>query len=100
MKLHPLLSSRFSKRYNYEREDSKIIRSALICLKTVLHFGTDPDNIYNFDKTGLAIGLTITARVHMDAIGGPTTNQSYVWFDSRNTMGIIISGLAKPISGQ
>lgn len=37
MKLDQLLSSRFSKRYDYERakcEDSKIIRCGLTCLKT------------------------------------------------------------------
>jgi hypothetical protein len=64
---HPLLSSRFSKRYNYERakcEDPKIIREWFnLVQKTIFQFGIDPDNIYNFDETGFAMGLIATARV-------------------------------------
>ena len=63
----PLLSSRFSKRYNYERakcEDPKIIRVWFnLVQKTILQFGIDPDDVYNFDGTGFAIGLTATTRV-------------------------------------
>ena len=66
-KRHPLLSSRFSKRYNYERakcEDPKIIGEWFdLVQKTILQFGIDPDDIYNFDETGFAMGLTSTARV-------------------------------------
>jgi hypothetical protein len=66
VKRRPLLSSRFSKRYNYERakcEDPKIIGEWFnLVKKTILQFGIDPDDIYNFDKTGFAMGLTSTAR--------------------------------------
>ncbi|KAK4865356.1 hypothetical protein LT330_009467 [Penicillium expansum] len=67
VKRRPLLSSRFSKRYNYERakyEDPKIIKEWFdLVQKTILQFGIDPDDIYNFDETGFAIGLIATAKV-------------------------------------
>ena len=67
MKRRPLLSSRFSKRYNYERakrEDPKVIRGWFdLVQKTILQFRIDPDDVYNFDETGFAMGLTATARV-------------------------------------
>ncbi|KAI1831082.1 transcriptional regulator family: Helix-turn-helix and Centromere protein B, DNA-binding region [Penicillium roqueforti] len=67
VKRRPLLSSRFSKRYNYERakcEDPKIITEWFnLVRKTILQFGIDPDDVYNFDETGFAMGLTATAKV-------------------------------------
>ena len=67
IKRHPLLSSRFSRRYNYERakcEDPKIIGEWFnLVQKTILQYGIDPDDIYNFDETGFAMGLTATAKV-------------------------------------
>ena len=67
VKRRPLLSSRFSKRYNYERakcEDPKIITEWFdLVQRTILQFGIDPDDIYNFDETGFAMGLTATAKV-------------------------------------
>ena len=67
MKRRPLLSSRFSKRYNYERakcEDPKVIREWFdLVQKTILQFGIDPDDVYNFNKTSFAIDLTTTTRV-------------------------------------
>jgi hypothetical protein len=67
VKRHPLLSSRFSKRYNYERakcEDPKVIMEWFnLVEKTILQFGIDPDDVYNFDETGFAMGLTATAKV-------------------------------------
>ncbi|OQE11280.1 hypothetical protein PENFLA_c074G06585, partial [Penicillium flavigenum] len=67
VKRHPLLSSRFSKRYNYERakcEDPKVIGEWFnLVQKTILQFGIDPDDVYNFDETGFAMGLTATAKV-------------------------------------
>ena len=30
---------------------------------TILQYGIDPDDIYNFDETGFAMGLTATAKV-------------------------------------
>ncbi|KAJ5177477.1 uncharacterized protein N7500_000176, partial [Penicillium coprophilum] len=57
----------FSKRYNYERakcEDPKIITEWFnLVQKTILQFGIDPNDIYNFDETGFAIGLTVTVKV-------------------------------------
>ena len=67
VKRHPILSSRFSKGYNYERakcEDPKIIEEWFnLVQKTILKYGIDPDNIYNFDKTRFTIGLIATAKV-------------------------------------
>jgi hypothetical protein len=67
VKRRPLLSSRFSKRYNYEcakYKDPKIIGEWFNLIeKTILQFGIDPDDVYNFDKTGFAIGLIATTRV-------------------------------------
>jgi hypothetical protein len=67
VKRRPLLSSRFSKRYNYERakcEDPKIIKERFdLIYKTIVQFRIDPDDVYSFDKTGFAIGLTATAKV-------------------------------------
>ena len=64
---YPTLSSRFSRRYNYERakcEDPKIIGEWFnLIQKTIIQFRIDPDDIYNFDETGFAMGLTATARV-------------------------------------
>ena len=67
VKRRPLLSSRFSKRYNYERakcEDPKIIGEWFnLVKKTILQFAIDPDDVYNFDETGFAMGLIATTRV-------------------------------------
>jgi hypothetical protein len=67
VKRHPTLSCRFSKRYNYERakcEDPKIISEWFsLVQKTILTYGIDPDDIYNFDETGFAMGLIATAKV-------------------------------------
>ena len=67
VKRHSELSTRFSRRYNYERakcEDPKIIQEWFDCVQcTILQYGIDPDDIYNFDETGFAMGLTATAKV-------------------------------------
>jgi hypothetical protein len=67
VKRHPDLSSRFSRRYNYERakcEDPKIIGEWFnLVQKTIVQFGIDPDDVYNFDETGFAMGITATAKV-------------------------------------
>ena len=67
VKRHLMLSSRFSRRYNYERakcEDPKIISEWFsLVQKTILQYGIDPDDIYNFDETGFAMGLIATAKV-------------------------------------
>jgi hypothetical protein len=67
VKRHPGLSTRYSRRYNNERakcEDPKIIQEWFnLIQKTILENGIDPDDIYNFDETGFAMGLIATAKV-------------------------------------
>jgi transposase len=64
---HPEIKSRFSRRYNYERakqEDPKVIRQWFTTVQEVITaYGILSEDIYNFDETGFAIGLTTTARV-------------------------------------
>ncbi|CDM38446.1 Probable transposable element [Penicillium roqueforti FM164] len=64
VKRHPTLTSRFSRRCNYERakyEDPKIIGEWFnLAQKTIIQFGINPDDIYNFDETGFAMRLTTT----------------------------------------
>jgi hypothetical protein len=68
VKRHLELSSRFSRRYNYERakrEDPKVISEWFnLVQKRIIQYGINPDDIYNFNETGFAIGLTSTAKVH------------------------------------
>ena len=53
--------------YGYERakcEDPKIIQGWFDCVQSsILQYGIDHDDIYNFDETGFAMGLTATAKV-------------------------------------
>jgi DDE superfamily endonuclease/helix-turn-helix, Psq domain/Tc5 transposase DNA-binding domain len=67
VKRQPELATRFSRRYNFERakcEDPKIIQEWFnLVQKTILENGIDPDDIYNFDETGFAMGLIATAKV-------------------------------------
>jgi hypothetical protein len=67
VKRHSILSSRFSKGYNFARaqcEDPKAIRDWFSLVQnTILSYGIDPDDIYNFDETGFAMGLIATAKV-------------------------------------
>jgi hypothetical protein len=67
VKRHSILSSRFSKGYNYARakcEDPQIISEWFsLVQKTIISYGIDPDDIYNFDETGFAMGLIATAKV-------------------------------------
>jgi hypothetical protein len=67
VKRHPNLSYRYSKRYNYERaknEDPKVIQAWFdLVQKTILQYGITSADIYNFDETGFAMGLTATAKV-------------------------------------
>jgi hypothetical protein len=52
---------------NYKRvrcEDPKIIIEWFnLVQKTICDYGIDSDDIYNFDKTGFAIGLATTVKV-------------------------------------
>ncbi|OQD79338.1 hypothetical protein PENANT_c054G11635 [Penicillium antarcticum] len=57
VKRHSDLSARFSRRYDYQRakcEDPKIISEWFsLVQKTILTYGIDLDDIYNFDETGV-----------------------------------------------
>jgi hypothetical protein len=63
----PEIESKFSRRYNYERakcEDPKIIREYFDCVRAAIsEYGILPEDIYNFDETGFAMGLCATAKV-------------------------------------
>ena len=67
VKRHPELDTRFSRPYNYKRakcEDPKFITEWFdLVQKTSLKYGIHKDDIYNFDETGFAMGLTATAKV-------------------------------------
>jgi predicted HTH domain antitoxin len=67
VKRHPELDTRFSRRYNYNRakcEDPKIIMQWFeLVQKTIYDYGINSDDIYNFDETGFAMGMTATAKV-------------------------------------
>ena len=67
VKRNPELTTRFSRRYNYERakiEDPKITQEWFnLVLRTIQENGILQEDIYNFDETGFAMGLTVTARV-------------------------------------
>ena len=53
--------------YNYERakcEDPKTIQGWFNTVQqTIMQYGNLPDDIYNFDETGFAMGLIATAKV-------------------------------------
>jgi predicted DNA-binding transcriptional regulator YafY len=67
VKRHSDLSTRFSRRYDYQRakcEDLKTISEWFsLVQKTIISYGIDPDDIYNFDETGFVMGLIATAKV-------------------------------------
>lgn len=67
IKRHSELSSQFSRPYNYERakcENPTIIQEWFDCVqRMILQYSIDPDDIYNFDETGFAMGLIATAKV-------------------------------------
>ena len=64
---HLELKSRFSRRYDYQRakqEDPKVIQEWFNRVQaTVQQYGILSEDIYNFNETGFAIGLTATAKV-------------------------------------
>lgn len=67
VKRHSELTTRFSRCYNYERakcEDPRIIHDWFNCVQqTIMQYGILPDDIYNLDETGFAMGLIATAKV-------------------------------------
>lgn len=68
IKRHPnQLKSRFSRRYDYQRakqEDLRVIKQWFDTIKaTIQQHSILDEDIYNFDETGFAIGLTANAKV-------------------------------------
>ncbi|RJE16976.1 Pogo transposable element, partial [Aspergillus sclerotialis] len=67
IKRHDQLKTRFSRRYDYQRaknEDPKTIREWFDRVQqAIIQYGVQPDDIYNFDETGFAMGLISTAKV-------------------------------------
>ncbi|EED18661.1 pogo transposable element, putative [Talaromyces stipitatus ATCC 10500] len=63
----PEIESKFSRKYNYERakcEDPKIIQGHFDRVRDIIsEYGILPEDIYNFDETGFAMGLCATAKV-------------------------------------
>jgi DDE superfamily endonuclease/Tc5 transposase-like DNA-binding protein/Psq-like protein len=64
---HEELKARYSRRYNYERakcEDPRVIKPWFdLVRRTIDENGIQPEDIYNFDETGFAMGLIATAKV-------------------------------------
>ncbi|EED11564.1 conserved hypothetical protein [Talaromyces stipitatus ATCC 10500] len=67
VKRRPEIESKFSRKYNYEGakcEDPKMIQEYFDRVREVtLEYGILPEDIYNFDETGFAMGLCATAKV-------------------------------------
>ena len=63
----PELQSRFSRKYNYKRaqnEDPEVIRAWFDKVRqTICRYGITDADIYNFDETGFAMGVTATSKV-------------------------------------
>ncbi|EED17288.1 pogo transposable element, putative [Talaromyces stipitatus ATCC 10500] len=63
----PEIESKFSRKYNYDRakcEDPKIIQGHFDRVRDIIsEYGILPEDIYNFDETGFAMGLCATAKV-------------------------------------
>ncbi|EEA28014.1 conserved hypothetical protein [Talaromyces marneffei ATCC 18224] len=67
IKRRPEIDSKFARKYNYERakcEDPKIIQEHFDRVRDAIsEYGILPEDIYNFDETGFAMGLCATAKV-------------------------------------
>ena len=67
IKRTPDIQTRFSRRYNYsraEQEDPRVLNEWFKLVgDTITRYGIPPDDIYNFDETGFAMGLVSTAKV-------------------------------------
>ena len=67
VKRHDELKTSYSRRYNYQRakcEDPKVIKEWFDLVQiTMMQYGIAYEDIYNFDETGYAMGLTATAKV-------------------------------------
>jgi hypothetical protein len=67
IKRRPEIDSKFARKYNYERakcEDPKIIQEHFDRVRNAIsEYGILPEDIYNFDETGFAMGLCASAKV-------------------------------------
>jgi hypothetical protein len=67
VKRHPELSSRFSRKYDYKRalmEDPNIIIEWFkLVEKTIAQYGITSDDIYNFNASGFAMGVSATTKI-------------------------------------
>jgi hypothetical protein len=67
VKRRDALKPRFSRRYNAQRalcEDPKVIKEWFHLFATkIAEYGIHDDDIYNFDETGFAMGITSTSKV-------------------------------------
>ena len=67
IKRTPDIQTRFSRRYNYsraEQEDPRVLNKWFKLIgNTITRYGIPPDDIYNSDETGFAMGLVSTAKV-------------------------------------
>jgi hypothetical protein len=63
----PSLKSRYTRKHDYKRaqcEDPEVIGAWFrLVFNTIAKYGILPDDIYNFDETGFAMGIASTARV-------------------------------------
>ncbi|KAM9936706.1 hypothetical protein OXX80_003745 [Metschnikowia pulcherrima] len=61
------LVSRFSRRFDYKKakaEDPEVIQDWFERVKeTIVRYGIVDEDIYNFDETGLSMGITVSKRV-------------------------------------
>jgi hypothetical protein len=61
------LRSRYSRKYDYKRaldEDPKVLRAWFATVQRIIdENGIQPEDIYNFDETGFAMGLISTQKV-------------------------------------
>ena len=67
VKRHQSLSSCLSRKFNHERalaEDPEVILSWFKLVEnTIKKYGITSDDIYNFDKSGFAMGINSTQRI-------------------------------------
>ena len=67
IKCHDELKTSYSRQYNYQHvkcEDPKTIKEWFDLVQiTIMQYGIAYEDIYNFDETGYAMGLTATAKV-------------------------------------
>lgn len=67
IKRHDEIKTRYSRRYDHQRavcEDPKIIQEWFnLVHNTIAKYGILEQDIYNFDETGFAMGMTSTTKV-------------------------------------